>query len=98
MLTTTGITEEGIFRKAGSAARIKQLRQKCEDLGGNIDFEAVNARPHDVSALLKQFLRDTPEPLLTNEFIEVFSSTQQLSPEQELYVGLAPCAASAHPC
>lgn len=82
-LTKHGLDEEGIFRKAGSAARIKTLRQRCDDLKGIIDFEAEDARPHDVSALLKQFLRETPEPLLTDEYIEAFAMTQHV--QDQLY-------------
>eukprot|EP00043_Microstomoeca_roanoka_P009686 m.92253 g.92253 ORF g.92253 m.92253 type:complete len:561 (+) comp14659_c1_seq2:121-1803(+) len=78
-----GVQEEGIFRKAGSAARIKELRQICEDAFGDIDFEKAEVRPHDASALLKQFLRETPEPLLTDNYIEAFSMTQHL--EDQLY-------------
>lgn len=66
-LSSTSLSEEGIFRKAGHVGRIKDLRQKCEDSGGVVSFEA--ARPHDVAALLKQFLRETPEPLLTSQFV-----------------------------
>eukprot|EP00051_Salpingoeca_urceolata_P006400 m.84682 g.84682 ORF g.84682 m.84682 type:complete len:577 (-) comp14814_c0_seq1:400-2130(-) len=85
-LETHGVEEEGIFRKAGSQARIRQLRQTCEELKGNVDFEKLEARPHDVSALLKQFLRDLAEPLLTLEYIETFSATQQLeTPEIRVY-------------
>jgi hypothetical protein len=43
-----------------------------------VNFESLDARPHDVSALLKQFLRDTPEPLLTDTYIEAFAATQEL--------------------
>jgi hypothetical protein len=36
------------------------------------------------AALLKQFLRDTPEPLLTSEYIEAFAATQSLEPSSRL--------------
>ena len=56
-ISHAGLQEEGIFRKAGSTARIKELRQRCEETLGVVDFEKEEARPHDVAALLKQFLR-----------------------------------------
>lgn len=77
-LTKKGIGEEGIFRKAGSAARVKALRQRCEDLQGKVDFEEEKARPHDVASLFKQFLRETPEPLLSSAYLEAFYLTQNL--------------------
>eukprot|EP00041_Stephanoeca_diplocostata_P012079 m.201285 g.201285 ORF g.201285 m.201285 type:complete len:590 (+) comp18800_c0_seq2:469-2238(+) len=96
-LSRRGLHEEGIFRKAGSSARIKALRERIESLGGIIDFEAEKSRPHDVAALLKQFLRDTPEPLLTSRYLETFyiteslnDSTQQLEALQMLAVLLPP--------
>eukprot|EP00035_Acanthoeca_spectabilis_P001004 m.76892 g.76892 ORF g.76892 m.76892 type:complete len:624 (-) comp10563_c0_seq1:224-2095(-) len=80
-LSSTSLSEEGIFRKAGHVGRIKDLRQKCEDSGGVVSFEA--ARPHDVAALLKQFLRETPEPLLTSQYIETFYTTEKLQEPAE---------------
>jgi hypothetical protein len=53
----SGLQEEGIFRKAGSAARIKTFRSKCDECKGDVNFEALAASPHDVAALLKQLLR-----------------------------------------
>ena len=32
------------------------------------------AHPNDVAALLKQFLRELPDPLLTTQFIDAFQS------------------------
>lgn len=80
-----GLQEEGLFRVTGATARIKALRQTCEDLKGDVDFVKLEARPHDVSALVKQFLRDTPEPLLTLEYLEVFAVTQEFEPNEQLY-------------
>eukprot|EP00055_Hartaetosiga_balthica_P003232 m.7056 g.7056 ORF g.7056 m.7056 type:complete len:568 (-) comp2695_c0_seq1:54-1757(-) len=77
-LETHGLDEEGIFRKAGSTARIKQLRAECEDCLGDAGFEGMDMRPHDVAAVFKQFLREMPEPLLTSSFIEPFSLIQHL--------------------
>ena len=63
-----GIREEGIFRKAGNAARIKQIRAKCDEQKGSVDFEALSALPHDVSAILKQFLRRVLGTLIVMPF------------------------------
>ena len=51
---------EGLFRKAGSAARQRDIRRQLER------GEGVKAS-HDVidlANILKQFLRDLPEPLI----------------------------------
>ena len=65
-MTAHCLHEEGIFRKAGSAARIVALRKLCDDAKGSVDF-AKQKPPvvsHDISALLKQFLRELPEPVI----------------------------------
>eukprot|EP00040_Diaphanoeca_grandis_P030942 m.183985 g.183985 ORF g.183985 m.183985 type:complete len:587 (-) comp32174_c0_seq4:148-1908(-) len=85
-LMKRGLTEEGIFRKAGSAARTKVLREKCNAARGDIDFDEINARPHDVAALFKQFLRETPEPLLSSAHLQAFYMTQDLDEKhQQVY-------------
>ena len=53
----TGMGEEGIFRKAGAAARIKSLRSILEEKKGDVDLAALDVQPHDACDLLKQFFR-----------------------------------------
>eukprot|EP00045_Choanoeca_perplexa_P006438 m.54706 g.54706 ORF g.54706 m.54706 type:complete len:568 (+) comp13640_c0_seq1:117-1820(+) len=78
-----GLSEEGLFRKAGSAARIKTFRDKIEESWGEVDLASMECRTHDVAAAFKQFFRETHVPLLTDDFIEAFSMTQNL--ERQLY-------------
>lgn len=63
----------GLFRKSGSAAKQKELR---EILNRGNDIEAqLNAshfNPHDVACVLKLFLRLLPEPLLTERHIKAY--------------------------
>ena len=65
---------EGIFRKSGSAARQKSLRksleqqqQQQEDQGGCWEEHLSGAAILDVAAVLKQWLRELPEPLLPTQ-------------------------------
>eukprot|EP00730_Choanoeca_flexa_P017148 TRINITY_DN8215_c0_g1_i2.p1 TRINITY_DN8215_c0_g1~~TRINITY_DN8215_c0_g1_i2.p1 ORF type:complete len:569 (+),score=121.02 TRINITY_DN8215_c0_g1_i2:102-1808(+) len=78
-----GINEEGLFRKAGSAARIKGFRDKIEEAWGEVDLNSMGCRTHDIAAAFKQFFRETHVPLLTDDFIEAFSLTQDL--DRQLY-------------
>lgn len=81
-LEKNGLTDEGILRVPGSAVRIKNLKQDLESrfsqssqtglLDPNADWN--EARTNDVAALLKQFLRELPNPLLTQEYIDAFQS------------------------
>lgn len=52
---------EGIFRKAGSAQRLKEIRIALEN-GKSISRSVINVI--DLGDVLKSFFRDLPEPLL----------------------------------
>lgn len=70
---------EGLFRKSGSVTRIKALKAKLE--AGERCWDS--ALPCDVSSLLKQFLRDLPDPLITSQLQEPLCRIQQLAGEDE---------------
>ena len=62
-----GAQVEGLFRKAGSAARQREMRKQFEK------GEAIKVS-HDVidlANILKQFLRDLPEPLIPRQLHEI---------------------------
>ncbi|XP_078480962.1 rho GTPase-activating protein 18 isoform X2 [Ciona intestinalis] len=90
-LETKALKDEGILRKSGSAARIKLLKQDIENrFGPNPDTTAIaesslwrDAHPHDIAALLKLFLRELPDPLLTTEYIDAFHSCEMISERKE---------------
>lgn len=70
-----GLEIEGVFRHSGSPSLTEHYRDEFE-IGLEPDFTDCND-PHTVAALLKQFFRDLPEPLLTfdnySKFIEIAS-------------------------
>ncbi|XP_069500428.1 rho GTPase-activating protein 11A-like [Ambystoma mexicanum] len=70
---------EGLFRKSGSMTRIKALKVQLEAGEGCWD----SAQPCDVASLLKQFLRDLPDPLIMPELQEPLCRIQQLAGEEE---------------
>lgn len=51
-----------------------QLREEL-DSGSLISFDSETS-PHDVASLLKEYLRDLPEPLLCRSLYPAFLSTQ----------------------
>jgi hypothetical protein len=88
-LEAKGLSTEGIFRKPGSASRMRALIQTCEDKSGMVDFAAEKCQIMDVACLLKQFIRDAPEPLLTGQYLDAFSATQALESTQAQVRALA---------
>ena len=54
---------EGVFRKNGN---IRELNEICEAIDrDNKNTEYINESPIQLAALLKRYLRELPEPLLT---------------------------------
>jgi len=70
-LERRGLVSEGIFRVPRSMTMVESLKDEI-DLGREIDFTGVSD-PNVVAGVLKLFLRELPEPLLTfglyDEFI-----------------------------
>ncbi|KAM9323939.1 rho GTPase-activating protein 11A-like [Gastrophryne carolinensis] len=73
------LSTEGLFRKSGSVNRIKTLKAQLE----SGDSCLSSAHPSDVAALLKQFFRELPQPLLTPELQDPLCQIQQSLCEEE---------------
>ncbi|XP_046892934.1 unconventional myosin-IXb [Hypomesus transpacificus] len=58
-----GLYTEGIYRKSGSANRMKELHQILESGPGSVCLEDYPL--HTVTGLVKQWLRELPDPLMT---------------------------------
>ncbi|XP_064183973.1 rho GTPase-activating protein 6-like [Anguilla rostrata] len=90
-----GIQTVGIFRVGSSKKRVRQLREEF-DRGTDVLLDEDHS-VHDVAALLKEFLRDMPDPLLTKELYTAFINTTLLDSEgqqsslQLLIYLLPPC-------
>ncbi|XP_071950098.1 rho GTPase-activating protein 6-like isoform X2 [Antedon mediterranea] len=65
-----GMRTVGIFRVGASKKRTRQLREKF-DSGTEVWLNESHS-PHDVGALLKEYFRDLPEPLLTRDLYTPF--------------------------
>ncbi|KAG2147407.1 uncharacterized protein EDB93DRAFT_1085572 [Suillus bovinus] len=59
-LLTSGLNEEGIFRRSPSSALLKQV-QEAYDRGQVVSLQSFND-PHLAAVLLKKYLRDLPDP------------------------------------
>ncbi|KAJ2915458.1 hypothetical protein MD484_g4960, partial [Candolleomyces efflorescens] len=76
--------EEGIYRLNGSSAVIKSLRDRF-NAEGDLDLLATNEYldPHAIAGLLKSFLRDLPDSILTRELHLRFLAVIDLMDAQE---------------
>ncbi|KAK9700326.1 RhoGAP domain [Popillia japonica] len=61
----TNISVEGIFRRTGSLNRQQELRNLLNQ-GSPLNLESGQYSVHDCASVLKGFLADLPEPLLTD--------------------------------
>jgi hypothetical protein len=65
---------EGIFRKNGNIRRLKDLTDALDRDASSVDLTQDN--PVQLAALLKKFLRELPEPLLTFKLNRLFIASQ----------------------
>ncbi|XP_046714339.1 unconventional myosin-IXb isoform X3 [Silurus meridionalis] len=76
-----GLYTEGIYRKSGAANRIKELRQLLETDPNTVCLEDYPI--HTVTGLVKQWLRELPEPLMTFNHYNDFLHAVELPEKQE---------------
>ncbi|XP_039666987.1 unconventional myosin-IXb isoform X2 [Perca fluviatilis] len=76
-----GLYTEGIYRKSGSANRMKELHQRLETDPHLVCLEDYPI--HTVTGLVKQWLRELPDPLLTFTHYSDFLHTVELPEKQE---------------
>ena len=69
-LIDTGLEAEGLFRISGGASRLQHCKDEL-DRGVVPDFAHWND-PHVVAGLLKQYVRELPEPLIPFEQYDDF--------------------------
>ncbi|XP_060127780.1 rho GTPase-activating protein 44 isoform X4 [Zootoca vivipara] len=68
MLLECGMQEEGLFRVAPSASKLKKLKAALDCCV--VDVQEYSPDPHAIAGALKSYLRELPEPLMTFELYE----------------------------
>ncbi|KAG0314437.1 hypothetical protein BGZ99_008133 [Dissophora globulifera] len=71
---------EGVFRKNGNIRRLKELGEIIDKDPSSVNLAEEN--PVQVAALLKKFLRDLPDPLLTFKLHRLFVVSQKMEDEE----------------
>ncbi|XP_047215094.1 rho GTPase-activating protein 17-like isoform X1 [Girardinichthys multiradiatus] len=88
MLLETGMREEGLFRIAAGASKLKKLKAALDC--STSQLEEFYSDPHAVAGALKSYLRELPEPLMTfslyDEWIQASNISDTASRLQALWV------------
>jgi len=69
---------EGVFRKNGNIRRLKELAEALDKQSQPPSLDDEN--PVQLAALLKKFLRELPDPLLTSKLQRLWIASQSSSP------------------
>ncbi|GAA6021426.1 hypothetical protein JCM10207_004729 [Rhodosporidiobolus poonsookiae] len=72
---------EGIFRKNGNIRRLKDLTEALDRDSAAVNLSDDN--PVQLAALLKKFLRDLPDPLMSFKLFPLFIAAQRILDESE---------------
>ncbi|XP_076978124.1 unconventional myosin-IXb isoform X2 [Tamandua tetradactyla] len=76
-----GLYTEGLYRKSGAANRTRELRQALQTDPAAVCLEAYPI--HAITGVLKQWLRELPEPLMTFAQYNDFLRAVELPERQE---------------
>ncbi|XP_055008325.1 rho GTPase-activating protein 17b isoform X3 [Boleophthalmus pectinirostris] len=83
MLLETGMKEEGLFRIAAGASKLKKLKAALDC--STSQLEEFYSDPHAVAGALKSYLRELPEPLMTfGLYDEWIQASNVLDPDKRL--------------
>ena len=74
---------EGVFRKNGNIRNLKEISEKLD--AKEVDVDLSRESPVQLAALLKKFLRELPDPLLTYKLYRLFIITQSTSEITKLH-------------
>ncbi|KAJ8345026.1 hypothetical protein SKAU_G00292190 [Synaphobranchus kaupii] len=83
MLLETGMKEEGLFRIAAGASKLKKLKAALDC--STSQLEEFYSDPHAVAGALKSYLRELPEPLMSFQLYDDWTQASSVSdPDKRL--------------
>ena len=77
-MRTMDMSMEGVFRKNGNIKRIKEMAETIDSKGGDA-LDLNSESPVQVAALLKKFLRELPDPVMTFKLHKLWLTSQSKS-------------------
>ncbi|KAI9260172.1 hypothetical protein BY458DRAFT_588349 [Sporodiniella umbellata] len=99
-LLQTDMSVEGVFRKNGNIRQLNELAETLDQLNkassdkavdGTINSLLCKQSPIQLSALLKRYLRELPEPLLTFSFYKLFIQCNKTEGDNKRMLHMACC-------
>ncbi|NXN95439.1 RHG17 protein, partial [Rhinopomastus cyanomelas] len=81
MLLETGMREEGLFRIAAGASKLKKLKAALDCSTSQLD--EFYSDPHAVAGALKSYLRELPEPLMTYSLYEEWTQAASIQDQDK---------------
>ncbi|XP_063198997.1 rho GTPase-activating protein 17 isoform X4 [Chroicocephalus ridibundus] len=81
MLLETGMREEGLFRIAAGASKLKKLKAALDCSTSQLD--EFYSDPHAVAGALKSYLRELPEPLMTYGLYEEWTQAANIQDQDK---------------
>ncbi|XP_057573190.1 rho GTPase-activating protein 44 isoform X1 [Hippopotamus amphibius kiboko] len=81
MLLECGMQEEGLFRVAPSASKLKKLKAALDCCV--VDVQECSADPHAIAGALKSYLRELPEPLMTFELYDAWIQASNIQEQDK---------------
>ncbi|GMT36745.1 hypothetical protein PFISCL1PPCAC_28042 [Pristionchus fissidentatus] len=97
LLRATAMKEKGVFRVNGNNTKIRRIKAAF-DAGQMLDdrTDALAMDPHSVCSVLKSYLRELPDPLLTNRLNVDWVAATKVEGEERLLL-IEACLAQLPP-
>ncbi|KAK6766903.1 hypothetical protein RB195_026269 [Necator americanus] len=84
MIRASGFAEKGLFRVNGNNTKIRRMKAAFDAGQIDIDERAYYLDPHSVCSVLKSYLRELPDPLLTHRLHNDWVNAAKLEDESKL--------------
>jgi hypothetical protein len=81
-MKTMDMSVEGVFRKNGNIKRLNEAKEDI-DSKGTVEVDLTRENPVQVAALLKKFLREMPDPLLTHKLHKLWITSQRIDDNEK---------------
>ncbi|XP_067129820.1 arf-GAP with Rho-GAP domain, ANK repeat and PH domain-containing protein 1 isoform X2 [Centruroides vittatus] len=82
-ISTHGTTVQGIYRIAGSSSKVRKLLECLRQNAWNVHIKSDEYSPHDVTSVLKRFLRELPECIMREKLYLLWVRASEIDHRDE---------------